>query len=388
MSLALALDKLGNELLSALSRRVQDRIIIDARNAGLTAAGELRAGDPGLPLSAQSAVYRLAGAESIGVSVTPGQVLHPLKSMSLVLGIGIDLPVAHWSRCDDCPSAPRCLMSGHGARRRLETRAMTTGKPAAASFTLHFPELERYITSYAGETIYQSARRSGVRIIGACGGRGTCDTCRVQIVGGEIDDAGEKRLRAEKKSRWVRACQVTPKSDCTIEIAARSLAPVVRAEFDAGEAVEILPLDAAVTGHDINVPQATLADNLSDLDRVIRRAGDAAASSRSGRGPAIARGFAWRRLVAARVYPRRRVDRVFAGRPANPRPRRRPRHHQCRWFPGRSDKRRAPCQPRHRKPAGGVGRRRHQPHEPCDPGAAVRGGIAPGGVDRDQRARP
>ena len=115
MSLALALDKLGNELLSALSRRVQDRIIIDARNAGLTAAGELRAGDPGLPLSAQSAVYRLAGAESIGVSVTPGQVLHPLKSMSLVLGIGIDLPVAHWSRCDDCPSAPRCRMSGHGA---------------------------------------------------------------------------------------------------------------------------------------------------------------------------------------------------------------------------------------------------------------------------------
>jgi hypothetical protein len=115
VSLALALDKLGNELLSALSRRVQDRIVIEARNAGLTAAGELRAGDPGLPLSAQSTVHRLAGAESIGVSVTPGQVLHPLKSMSMVLGIGIDLPAAHWSRCDDCPSAPRCRMSGRGA---------------------------------------------------------------------------------------------------------------------------------------------------------------------------------------------------------------------------------------------------------------------------------
>ena len=63
MSLALALDKLGNEMLSALSRRVQDRIVIEARNAGLTAAGELRAGDPGLPLAAQSAVHRLAGAE-------------------------------------------------------------------------------------------------------------------------------------------------------------------------------------------------------------------------------------------------------------------------------------------------------------------------------------
>jgi hypothetical protein len=112
MSLALALDRLGNELLSALSRRVQDRIVSEARKVGLTAAGELRAGDPGLPLAAQTAVHRLAGADTIGVSVTQGQVLHPLKSMSMVLGIGIDLPAAHWSRCDDCPSAPRCRMSG------------------------------------------------------------------------------------------------------------------------------------------------------------------------------------------------------------------------------------------------------------------------------------
>jgi len=112
MSLALALDGLGNELLSALSRRVQDRIVNEARKAQLTAAGELRAGDPGLPLRAQAAIQRLAGAESIGVSVTRGQVLHPLKSISMVLGIGIDLPPARWSRCDDCPSGSKCRMSG------------------------------------------------------------------------------------------------------------------------------------------------------------------------------------------------------------------------------------------------------------------------------------
>jgi hypothetical protein len=47
--------------------------------------------------------------------VTPGQVLHPLKSISMVLGIGIDLPPARWSRCDDCPSAPKCRMSGRDA---------------------------------------------------------------------------------------------------------------------------------------------------------------------------------------------------------------------------------------------------------------------------------
>ncbi len=115
MSLALALDELGNGALFALSRRVQDRIVVEARQQQLTAAGELRAGDPGLPLQAQAAVQRLARAESIGVTVTPGQVLHPLKSISMVLGMGIDLPPARWSRCDDCPSAPKCRMSGRDA---------------------------------------------------------------------------------------------------------------------------------------------------------------------------------------------------------------------------------------------------------------------------------
>jgi len=113
-SLALALDGLGNELLFALSRRLQDRIVVDARRHQLTAAGELRPGDPGMSLKAQPAVLRLAGADTIGVSVTQGQLLHPLKSMSMVLGIGIDLPPARWSRCDDCPSASKCRMAGQG----------------------------------------------------------------------------------------------------------------------------------------------------------------------------------------------------------------------------------------------------------------------------------
>jgi hypothetical protein len=114
-SLALALDGLGNELLFSLSRRLQDRIVIAARKAQLTAAGELRPGDPGLSLAAQPAVLRLAGADTVGVSVTQGQLLHPLKSMSMVLGIGIDLPPARWSRCDDCPSASKCRMAGQAS---------------------------------------------------------------------------------------------------------------------------------------------------------------------------------------------------------------------------------------------------------------------------------
>ncbi|HUW38377.1 MAG TPA: hypothetical protein VMV91_13715 [Rhodocyclaceae bacterium] len=112
-SLALALDALGNEMLFAVSRRAQDRMLVDARRRGLSMAGELRAGDPGLALEAQGAVLRLGWAETIGVRLAHGQLMQPMKSTSMVLGVGIDLPPTRWSRCDACPSRQKC--GGGGA---------------------------------------------------------------------------------------------------------------------------------------------------------------------------------------------------------------------------------------------------------------------------------
>jgi hypothetical protein len=109
-SLAVALDSLGNELLFALSRRVQDRLLNEARKQGLSVAGELRAGDPGLQLSAQQTVLELAGAADIGVALTRTMMMNPTKSTSIVQGVGHDLPVQRWSRCDHCPSRGRCAL--------------------------------------------------------------------------------------------------------------------------------------------------------------------------------------------------------------------------------------------------------------------------------------
>ncbi|HYG89462.1 MAG TPA: ASKHA domain-containing protein [Azospirillum sp.] len=120
--------------------------------------------------------------------------------------------------------------------------------------TLHFPQLDRTISAHGGETVFQSARRAGVRIVGACGGRGTCGTCTVRIA---------------PDRKWTRACQVVPEGDCVVEVAPRSLAPVVRAEVDAGGA-EVLPLNPAVVDRDISVAEATLTDTVGDLDRIAR----------------------------------------------------------------------------------------------------------------------
>ncbi len=125
---------------------------------------------------------------------------------------------------------------------------------------LTFPQLEREIVSDGAQSIFHAARKHGVRIVGACGGRGTCGSCTVRV---HHDSAADSR-------KWVRACQVTPDADCSIEIAPRSLAPVVRAEVEQSGEAEVLPLDAAVIGFDVTVPEAALTDTASDFDRVLR----------------------------------------------------------------------------------------------------------------------
>lgn len=139
--------------------------------------------------------------------------------------------------------------------------------PARHSGSVYFPQLDRSVQALEGETIFQCARRNGLRIVGACGGRGTCGTCMIQVVEGEV--AASSTDQPPRQRKWMRACQTMPQGDCVVEVAARSLAPVVRAEVDSGTTVEVLPLDPLVTDHDVTLTEATLDDTRSDLDRLM-----------------------------------------------------------------------------------------------------------------------
>ena len=145
-----------------------------------------------------------------------------------------------------------------------------------ATFQLSFPQLERNVSCRDGDSIFEAARRNGVRIVGACGGRGTCGSCMVQLrsgtaVNGSVTVAGgsvETEPVAASGQKWMRACQVRARSDCEIEIAARSLAPVTRSEVG-GDDSDTVVAEPAVTAVDIEVAEPTLRDPAADLDRVL-----------------------------------------------------------------------------------------------------------------------
>jgi uncharacterized 2Fe-2S/4Fe-4S cluster protein (DUF4445 family) len=129
---------------------------------------------------------------------------------------------------------------------------------------LRFPQLGREIPARHGETILESARRAGVRIVGACGGRGTCGSCVIQILEGQVHGAN-----AHGAGRHgVRACQATPLSACVLEIAPRSLAPIVRADVETRHGAAPLPFAPAVTRHSVVMAAASLAQPRSDAERL------------------------------------------------------------------------------------------------------------------------
>jgi len=138
---------------------------------------------------------------------------------------------------------------------------------------LHFPQLDRTVSARATDSVFQSARRAAVRVVGACGGRGTCGTCMVRVNEGayvRLDEGdGTEVLHGTGTGKWLRACQIRPLSDCTLDVAARSLAQVVRAEPEHSRQVGPAQLDPLVRAYDVQVTMATLADVRADAVRVI-----------------------------------------------------------------------------------------------------------------------
>ena len=197
-------------------------------------------------------------------------------------------------------------------------------KPPAPWFRVRFDNLDRETKCNDGETIFHSARRAGVRVVGACGGRGVCGTCMVRIASGEFDVLGSEFPGAGTAPRanvWVRACLARPSSDCVVEISPRSIAAVVRAEVG-GQEVMITP-DPVVRSHAVALAPALMGSGGqgqcggADADRLIdalRHDGAARIDLYALRElPGLLRGGGWRLQAIVRG------DEVIGVRPSGSR---------------------------------------------------------------------
>jgi hypothetical protein len=110
---ALALEGLAAAAAEALGEAACRYFEASAAGEGLEASIPLNPGMLGWPLEeGQQQIFSLIDASAIGVTLGPSSIMQPLKSISLVIGLGHDLDQSGQS-CDYCSMRETCHYRSH-----------------------------------------------------------------------------------------------------------------------------------------------------------------------------------------------------------------------------------------------------------------------------------
>ncbi len=104
---ALALDGLGNAAVESLAQQVCSRIGEKIRDEGLQVSTPLSPGAADWPAEiGQPQIFSLIAPSQAGIRLTPGGMMIPKKSMSFVVGLGLEMSQANL--CDECSLKETC----------------------------------------------------------------------------------------------------------------------------------------------------------------------------------------------------------------------------------------------------------------------------------------
>jgi hypothetical protein len=106
---AMFLDDLGSWAVDQVRQQLCRQVEADATAKGLRASASLSPGESEWSVRDQEVIFSVLDTREIGVTLTESLVMSPLKSLSLVVGIGPGpLGVEGGSNCDFCTIRERC----------------------------------------------------------------------------------------------------------------------------------------------------------------------------------------------------------------------------------------------------------------------------------------
>lgn len=122
----------------------------------------------------------------------------------------------------------------------------------------------------AEQSLSETARQLGVDLVSVCGGKGTCGSCRVRILDGDVSPptSSERELLTphELKEGYRLACQTFPASDLRVHVPAESMGTLQRTQVE-GLGISVRP-DPLVHACEIQLSPPTLSDLRADAERV------------------------------------------------------------------------------------------------------------------------
>jgi uncharacterized 2Fe-2S/4Fe-4S cluster protein (DUF4445 family) len=124
----------------------------------------------------------------------------------------------------------------------------------------------------ANESLLACAQSAGIGLISLCGGKGKCQSCRVQLLEGTASKPTASELKAysrqEIKEGWRLACQSYPTSDGKVGIPPTSLTTTQRVQTE-GQAATVSP-EPVVVPYQVKMSTPSLSDAQADADRLLK----------------------------------------------------------------------------------------------------------------------
>lgn len=197
----LIIDAIANYALFDCSNQLRERLVCEAEAAGLGLSRRFSPGEGQMSLDCQRDILeRFSAAGAMGISITNGNMLNPMKSMTYIYGADAGLPrdgIDH-----DCSLC---------SRQNCQLRA--PGKDQYVNLTVKDGRRTITIQAKTAQTIMSALAENGIQLHSLCGGSGRCGKCKIRVLEGLVtsDRIGEGQYLS---------CRARPLTDCTINIAA------------------------------------------------------------------------------------------------------------------------------------------------------------------------
>ena len=123
------------------------------------------------------------------------------------------------------------------------------------------------------DSLLACARKLGVGISSICGGKGSCHSCRIQVLSGSVSKPTPNEAQAfssqELKAGWRLACQTHPRSDIRVHLPAESMTTPQRLQVE-GQEVAVRP-ESSVRAYPVKLAVPSLEAPRADADNLLQK---------------------------------------------------------------------------------------------------------------------
>ena len=250
-------DAIGSVALKDLKKSFFKKLCEKARIAEKGITCGLSPGDGDWSIQDQTVIFKLVYGEPIGVSLKDSMMMTPVKSISVVYGMGKGLAIPDEEH--DCTNCNLINCQFRAAPRQYD-------------LIVCFDNQEYKIKVPRGESLYKVLVKHGFPVNGDCGGYHICGKCKVIVNScGEmpISEAEKKLLTEEELNLGVRlACFIKVNEDITVSIPDSTKKAAVLTDHEKEKKIGEY-LNPHIERINVKLAKPSLDDQRDDLTRLI-----------------------------------------------------------------------------------------------------------------------